>query len=307
MGRCIRHWSLLGKSNNSHLEKTKTKCTKIQTKMYAAQLQMFIHFLCIFLVFIFLLQHSQCAQCKEEKRPHTHRQRKKGDVLTEKHPVLLGVWPAALFSCEAHVCCCYVSGLSAGSGACKSCCCWLTDWSTGYWQAVAERVSRRALCLSRGIETRQLLLACDMGGWSVCVSALLALLIVPLLQFLRWWEQTHFLEKLIFAQIRGLWVILYYCIWSDLFFFLSPSGKLQLFRALFRQKQMELTGVSCKPITEVGLCGMPLLWLLASWIMLQLFENTLMEPICGNITNKKEKKNKIKRTSSNGTEWYGHS
>lgn len=217
---------------------------------------------------------------------HTRTQRIEGDALTEKHPVLLGVWPAALLSGEAHVCCCCVSGLSTGSGARTSCCCccWLTDWSTGCWQAVAERVSRCALCLSRGIETRQLL-ACDMGGWSVCVSVLLTLLIVPLLQSLRRWEQTHFLEKLMFAQIRGLWVILYYCTWSDLVFFLSPSGKLQLFRALFRQKQMDMTGVSCKPITEAGLCGMPLLWLLASWITLQLFDNTLMGPIFGNITN----------------------
>lgn len=28
------------------------------------------------------------------------------DVLTEKHPVLLGVWPAPLLCGKAHVCCC---------------------------------------------------------------------------------------------------------------------------------------------------------------------------------------------------------
>lgn len=144
---------------------------------------------CLQTFYAYFCCSSQSAQCKKEKHPRTQTQRIEGDALTEKHPVLLGVWPAALLSGEAHVCCCCVSGLSTGSGARTSCCCccWLTDWSTGCWQAVAERVSHCALCLSRGIETRQLL-ACYMGGWSVCVSVLLTLLIVPLLQSLRRWE-----------------------------------------------------------------------------------------------------------------------
>lgn len=89
---------------------------------------------------------------------HTH-------TLTEKYPVLLGVWPAALLSAEAHVCL------------------WLCEQSKRWFRSLHKllltdrlierltgrpplRVSRRAGCLSPGIETRQPF-ACDMGGWSV--------------------------------------------------------------------------------------------------------------------------------------------
>lgn len=56
-------------------------------------------------------------------------------------------------------------------------------------------------------------------------------------------------------------------VWSDLFFHLWPCCKLWLFRALCRQKQMELTGISCKPINKAGLGGLPMLWL-TCWISL---------------------------------------
>lgn len=50
-------------------------------------------------------QQSQCAQHREEKYLQK-KQNTKLDVLTEKHPVLLGVWPAPLLCGKAHVCCC---------------------------------------------------------------------------------------------------------------------------------------------------------------------------------------------------------
>lgn len=60
------------------------------------------------------------------------------------------------------------------------------------------------------------------------------------------------------------------------FVFYFPLVSYWLLRALFRQRQMELTGVSCKPITNAGLGGAPMLWLLASRVSLKLFDNILM-------------------------------
>lgn len=102
--------------------------------MYAAQLQMFADFICIF-----LQQLSQCAQCKEAKHPHKYT-----DVLTEKHPVLRGVWPAALLSGEAHVCRGCVSSRIAGSGTHTQAAAAAADWQT---DRLADRPPRRVSAL----------------------------------------------------------------------------------------------------------------------------------------------------------------
>lgn len=142
------------------LKKTKCKITT-QRKLNAAQLQMFA----TLYMHIFATALTMCTMQRGTTSTHIHRG-KKGDVLTEKHPVLLGVWLAALLSGEAHACSCCVSSQIAGSGAhtsCCCCCCWQTDQQAGRrWEWAVGR-----LCLSRGIETRQPF-ACDTGGWSVC-------------------------------------------------------------------------------------------------------------------------------------------
>lgn len=43
---------------------------------------------------------------KISTKKNNNKKNTKLDVLTEKHPVLLGVWPATLLCGKAHVCCC---------------------------------------------------------------------------------------------------------------------------------------------------------------------------------------------------------
>lgn len=259
MGRCIHRQSFLGKSNMSIEAKMQHNCKCLQT-LHA----------------YFLQRHSQRAQLKSERHPHAYTYWK-----TPCTPGCLACRAPPCWSSCLSVFVCAVRALAQEHAQAATD--WQTDWLTG-WQATAEsELSYRllkprdrnptAFCMWHGR------LECE---WVPCWHFLLSHCYNPAgarSKHTSW--RSWYLPRL-----EAFWVTLYYCTWSDLFFLLSPSAKLQLFRALFREKQMELTGVSCKPITEAGLCGVPLLWLLASWILLQLFDNTFIGLIFGNITNK---------------------
>lgn len=71
MGRCIHRQNFLGKSNMSNVEK------KAQTEMYAAQLQMFANFICIFLH----ITLTMCTMQREKTSTHTNTKEKRGACL----------------------------------------------------------------------------------------------------------------------------------------------------------------------------------------------------------------------------------